>query len=70
MKTNEIICSMCGTHFDPAKNTACSTCPLQPGCQVVCCPACGFETVDPSRSRLARLASRLFQRRGTTNDEA
>ena len=50
-----ITCSMCGHHFNPAEHIACAACPLQGGCQLVCCPACGYEMVDPSRSGLARL---------------
>jgi hypothetical protein len=53
-----ITCSMCGHRFDPASHSGCRSCPLQSGCQLVCCPACGFETVNPDRSILARLAKR------------
>jgi len=53
-----ITCTMCGHRFDPAVHTACRSCPLQSGCQLACCPACGFEIVNPDRSRLARLAKR------------
>jgi hypothetical protein len=53
-----ITCTMCGHRFDPAAHTACHSCPLQRGCQLTCCPACGFEMVNPDRSILARLAKR------------
>jgi Fe2+ transport system protein FeoA len=62
MTFNWITCSMCGQVFDAAAHTACQSCPLNKGCQLVCCPACGFETVDPSQSRLARWAGRFFAR--------
>jgi len=52
-----IACSMCGNHFDPTEHIVCNGCPLQKGCQLVCCPACGYETVDVRRSTLVRLAS-------------
>jgi hypothetical protein len=49
---------MCGHRFDPAVHIACQACPLQNGCQLTCCPVCGFEMVNPDRSILARLARR------------
>lgn len=68
----EITCSMCGHTFDPVMHRGCAACPLQSGCQLACCPKCGFETVDPNQSILARAAARLFrispqEKRGTTN---
>lgn len=59
-----ITCTMCGLRFDPTEQIACQGCPVQGGCQLICCPDCGFETVDPSRSRLARLAG-FFLSRGS-----
>lgn len=53
-----ITCTMCGHRFDPAVHVACQSCPLQSGCQLTRCPACGFEMVNPERSILARLARR------------
>lgn len=64
MMESQITCSFCGHAFDPADaQAACQTCPLQNGCRLVRCPACGFEMVDPRSSRLARLAARLFARK-------
>ena len=60
---NWITCSMCGQAFDPAGHAACQSCPIQRGCQVVCCPNCGFETVDVNRSLLARLFSVLISKK-------
>jgi hypothetical protein len=54
----QITCTMCGYRFDPDAHAACQACPLQRGCQLTCCPACGFEMVNPERSILARLAKR------------
>ncbi|MEJ2708161.1 MAG: hypothetical protein P8074_11155 [Anaerolineales bacterium] len=62
-------CTMCGYRFDPSQRTACSGCPVQRGCQLICCPSCGFETVDPSRSTLARLAGLLFSKGKKTISE-
>lgn len=59
-QTKPIACPMCGYTYDPAGNTACQACPLNKGCQLVCCPNCGYETADPNRSSLARLVTRFF----------
>ncbi len=61
--SSELQCPMCGTQFDPTGRDICGSCPLSGGCELVCCPNCGYSTVDPSRSGLARWASRLFGRR-------
>jgi Fe2+ transport system protein FeoA len=55
-------CPLCGTNFDPAGNRACGSCPLNRGCQVVCCPSCGFETVDVEKSRLVTGLTNLISR--------
>ena len=60
MTARMVTCSMCGHRFDPAAHETCLGCPLQKGCQLVCCPACGFENVNVQHSTLARLASRLL----------
>ncbi len=65
---NLLTCAMCGQRFDPAQAVACQGCPLQKGCQLVRCPACGFEMVDPRRSTLARLAQRLFVKETKTTE--
>jgi rubredoxin len=59
----EITCSMCGHTFNPQGHTTCSACPVKKGCQLVCCPACGFETIDPQQSTLARLVMNFINRR-------
>lgn len=56
MTTELITCMMCGHRFDPTAQMACIDCPLQKNCQLVCCPVCGYETVDPGKSYLARIA--------------
>jgi len=57
---NEITCAMCGHTFNPAQHRGCAACPLQSGCQLACCPNCGFEAVDPSQSVLASAFAKLF----------
>lgn len=56
-----VTCPMCGTQFDPEQHISCQACPLQSGCQLACCPNCGFEMVNVQKSRLARLAARWLK---------
>ena len=60
VNTPLIRCAMCGFEYDPAQHRACGSCPLQKGCEMVCCPACGYQSVDVHKSVLARLADSLF----------
>ena len=59
-QTTTITCMMCGTIFDPQQieactSQACTSCPINQGCLLVRCPSCGFESIDPSSSKLVRL---------------
>ncbi len=58
VSVQKIACPVCGCHYDPAERGACGACPLNPGCQMVCCPNCGHTTIDPSQSRLVQLATK------------
>jgi hypothetical protein len=60
---------MCGHVFEPAEHTVCAGCPLEKGCQLVCCPACGFETVDPQQSVLARLVMNFLEHKQIRKSE-
>ena len=60
MNEQLLTCPMSGHRFDPAAHSSCGSCPLQRGCDMVCCPACGYNTVDVGGSRLARLAEALL----------
>ncbi len=53
-------CPFCGHRFNPAEKSACQSCPLQKNCNLVCCPACGYQMVDVSGSTLASLAGAWF----------
>lgn len=63
MNLQEIRCSMCGQHYDPDQHLACRSCPMHSGCSLVCCPNCGYQTVDPRKSKLVRLARFFSERR-------
>ena len=65
-----IRCAMCGHHFDPLENSACQSCPLKGGCQLVCCPACGYETVDIEQTRVAKFVSRLLNKKTDTQEQS
>lgn len=68
MKTKKMIkCTMCGHRFNPDDHIPCEGCPVQSGCQLVCCPSCGYETVDPEESKVVQLVSRLFSSRRRPN---
>ena len=63
MKTFD--CTVCGPRFDPIAQAACANCPLYKGCTMVCCPSCGFTTLDHNQSSIVRWISRLpFRRAG------
>ncbi len=47
-------CGLCSYEFDPAQLTCHGACPLGAHCLVVCCPRCGYSTVNPARSPLAQ----------------
>lgn len=71
MSPQDIQCSMCGQRFDPEQHLACRACPMHSGCNLVCCPACGYQTVDPGRSKMVRLArffSKLRSSSGSAQD--
>lgn len=36
---------------------------MHSGCNLVCCPNCGYQTVNPDRSKLVRLARYISKRR-------
>jgi Fe2+ transport system protein FeoA len=55
-----VTCPLCGHSYNPAEQAGCATCPLHSGCSLVCCPACGYKTVDVHQSWLARMASSLL----------
>ncbi|HEU5316230.1 MAG TPA: FeoA family protein [Chloroflexota bacterium] len=60
-------CPLCGGGL-VSSGTCRGGCPLAGTCQLQCCPECGYQTVDESRSMVARLVRRLFG--GTALDTA
>ena len=55
-----MLCQLCGYEFN-ATNMACHTeCPMGTRCNLICCPNCGYQVVDESKSLLAKLLHRLW----------
>lgn len=64
-------CRLCGYEFEIESLACHSGCPFGDHCHLICCPNCGYQVVDDSRSTLAALADRLFRRspRGESDRE-
>jgi Fe2+ transport system protein FeoA len=56
-------CRLCSFEFE-ADGLAChSGCPLGSRCSLICCPNCGYQVVDESKSGLATALKRLWRSR-------
>lgn len=55
-------CSLCGYQFDRNALACHAGCPLAGGCHIICCPNCGYQVVDESRSGTIKLLQRLKER--------
>lgn len=57
-----MVCPLCGAEFDETDQACHASCPIASvqGCHLVCCPHCGYQTVDESRSALARGLRKLI----------
>ncbi|HLB61905.1 MAG TPA: FeoA family protein [Actinomycetota bacterium] len=53
-------CRLCGHRFDETKLACHSQCPLGKRCSLICCPNCGYQVVDESRTLLGRTLRRLL----------
>jgi uncharacterized protein (DUF2225 family) len=62
MSQKALTCPLCAHRFDPEEHAACSSCPLQRGCSLVCCPACGYSMINPDRSKFITWISTHLQR--------
>jgi hypothetical protein len=52
-------CALCGYEFDSGALACYGKCPLASGCHIICCPNCGYQTVDESRSGTVNLLLKL-----------
>ncbi len=55
-----IQCPLCGFKFSEGVNSRCTTCPLNHGCNITCCPNCGYEM--PPESKLVKLLRKWSQK--------
>lgn len=53
-------CRLCGERFDPKELACHASCPMGSRCSLICCPNCGYQVVDESRSLLARAIRRVW----------
>ena len=53
-------CALCGHTFDPEKLSCHAKCPMGARCTLICCPKCGYQAVDESKSRLADAVMRFW----------
>jgi Fe2+ transport system protein FeoA len=62
-------CQLCGFEFDETQMSCHASCAFNKYCTIICCPNCGHQTVDESKSRLAQ-AFRWIFRRSSQEDSA
>ena len=43
-------CQLCGYEFDKDALICHSKCPMADGCHIICCPNCGYQVVDETKS--------------------
>jgi Fe2+ transport system protein FeoA len=55
-------CQLCGFEFDETQMVCHASCAFNKYCQIICCPNCGHQTVDESKSRLAQAFRWIFKR--------
>lgn len=60
--SREMRCGLCGQRFDAAGLACHASCPLGARCDLICCPRCGFQVVDATKTRLGGWLSRAFGR--------
>lgn len=53
-------CPLCSFEFLPVGDACHTGCPLAGHCHMICCPNCGYQMVDTTRSRLAGWLRRLW----------
>ena len=46
-------CPLCSHELN---RSACDVCPLGSNCPMVCCPACGYATIDTDKTAIGKLA--------------
>ena len=55
------LCALCGCVFDPRAKACHPSCPLSGACGMVCCPRCGYGTVQEERGFAGMLKKALVR---------
>lgn len=55
-------CQLCGFEFDETRLQCHTSCPFNDHCAVVCCPRCGYQTIDEAKSGVVDLLRRALGR--------
>lgn len=55
-----VTCPLCSHTFTPSGLACHSHCPLGSRCNLICCPQCGYQLIDESRSRSAGWLRRIL----------
>jgi Fe2+ transport system protein FeoA len=53
-------CHLCGHAFEPVGLACHASCPLGARCSLICCPNCGYQVVDESKSGVVKALRRLW----------
>ncbi|HXF61758.1 MAG TPA: ferrous iron transport protein A [Caldilineaceae bacterium] len=61
-------CRLCGYEFDAAQMACHAACPLGSRCNLICCPNCGYQVVDESRSWLVSSLRRIWPSLGRPDE--
>ncbi len=56
-------CPLCGFTFDEKQMVCHSSCIFNESCGIICCPNCGYQMTDESKSRLAAALRRVLAQR-------
>ena len=54
-------CQLCGFEFDETQMVCHASCAFNKYCTIICCPNCGHQTVDESKSKLAEAFRRILR---------
>ncbi|MER3458271.1 MAG: hypothetical protein C4309_06270 [Chloroflexota bacterium] len=61
-------CPLCGYEFDPSRQHCHSTCPLSERCALICCPNCGYQMPDETKTSVAAWLRRRLARLSAAAD--
>ena len=53
-------CRLCGHVFEASALACHASCPLGSRCSLICCPNCGYQVVDESKSGVVRVMRRIW----------